>query len=94
MDKYSNTFWRGKKVFLTGHTGFKGSWISIWLNHLGAEVKGYSLEPTTNENLYDIAKIDTIVESEINDISDFDSLLSSIKAFQPEIIIHMAAQPI
>lgn len=94
MDKYSNTFWRGKKVFLTGHTGFKGSWISIWLNHLGAEVKGYSLEPTTNENLYDIAKIDTIVESEINDIRDFDSLLSSIKAFQPEIIIHMAAQPL
>ena len=65
MDKYSNTFWRGKKVFLTGHTGFKGSWISIWLNHLGAKVKGYSLEPITNENLYDIAKIDTIVALQI-----------------------------
>ena len=94
MNKYSDTFWQGKKIFLTGHTGFKGSWMSIWLSHLGAEVKGYSLEPISKQNLYDIARIDTIVDSEINDIRDFDSLHASIKSFQPEIVIHMAAQPL
>ena len=87
-------FWKNKKVFLTGHTGFKGSWTAIWLSSLGAEVKGYSLEPLTNPNLFDLAKIDKILDSEINDIYDYNNLSNSILTFKPEIVFHMAAQPL
>ena len=58
-NKIDNKFWAGKKVFITGHTGFKGSWLSIFLNHLGAEVTGYSLNPPTKPSLYNLAKIDS-----------------------------------
>ncbi len=87
-------FWRGKRVFLTGHTGFKGSWISLWLNYLGAEVKGYSLDPVSSISLYDIFKIKDFINSEINDIRQKTLLAESINSFKPEIIIHMAAQPL
>lgn len=89
-----SNFWKNKKVFLTGHTGFKGSWMAIWLSHLGAEVKGYSLEPPTNPSLFVEAKVESLIESEINDIRDYTKLSLSIKKFSPDIVIHMAAQPL
>lgn len=87
-------FWKGKKVFLTGHTGFKGSWLSIWLSSMGAEVKGYALRPDSNPNLFAEAAIENLLESEINDIRDFSALHESIFKFRPDIVFHMAAQPL
>lgn len=87
-------FWSGKKVFLTGHTGFKGSWLSLWLNLLGAEVKGYALEPPTDPSLFEEAKVANYVISEIGDIRDLDQLEAAMLTFNPDILIHMAAQPL
>lgn len=87
-------FWKGKKVFLTGHTGFKGSWLSIWLNQLGARITGYALPPNTNPSLFTLAKIDQLVNSIKGDIRDREFLLKTIQKCKPEIVIHMAAQPL
>jgi len=87
-------FWQGKRVFLTGHTGFKGSWLSIWLSSLGAEVKGYALLPPTIPSLFNEAKVESIIDSEIGDIRDQKSLYKSMTIFNPDILIHMAAQPL
>jgi CDP-glucose 4,6-dehydratase len=87
-------FWKNKKVFLTGHTGFKGSWMSLLLQHLGAKVKGYSLSPNTNPSLFKIASVSDEMISEIGDIRDLSSLKNSISLFEPEVVIHMAAQPL
>ena len=92
MHDYS--FWKKKKVFLTGHTGFKGSWMAIWLSQLGAEVKGYALNPPTTVNLFNEAKVGGLIDSEINDIRDYDKLSRSINDFSPDLVIHMAAQPL
>lgn len=89
-----SNFWKNKKVFLTGHTGFKGSWMSIWLNKLGANVKGYSLQPPSQPSLFNEAKISELVDSEINDVRNFIKLNESIQKFSPDIIFHMAAQPL
>ena len=87
-------FWQGKRVFLTGHTGFKGSWLSLWLYSLGAEVKGYALIPPTSPSLFNEAKIDSLIDSQIADIRDQDVLYESMTKFNPDILIHMAAQPL
>ncbi len=87
-------FWQGKRVFLTGHTGFKGSWLSLWLFSLGAEVKGYALSPPTSPSLFNEAKVDSIIDSQIGDIRDQDVLYKSMTEFNPDILIHMAAQPL
>ena len=87
-------FWQGKRVFLTGHTGFKGSWLSLWLASLGAEVKGYALNPPTSPSLFNEAKIDSVIDSQIGDIRDQDALYESMIEFNPDILIHMAAQPL
>jgi CDP-glucose 4,6-dehydratase len=92
--KVDQAFWNGKRVFLTGHTGFKGSWLSLWLNSMGSSVKGYSLEPNTSPSLYNILGLDNNIESEIGDIRDLNKLKKSIDVFKPDIIIHMAAQPL
>lgn len=92
--KVNPTFWRGKKVFITGHTGFKGSWLSLWLQELGAVVKGYALEPNTTPNLFAQAKVSQNMESEIGDITDLNHITESMKVFNPEVLIHMAAQPL
>jgi CDP-glucose 4,6-dehydratase len=87
-------FWKGKRVFLTGHTGFKGSWTSLWLVSLGAKVKGYALKPPTSPSLFYEAKIDSIIDSQIADIRDQEALRESMTEFSPDILIHMAAQPL
>jgi CDP-glucose 4,6-dehydratase len=89
-----NQFWLGKKVFITGHTGFKGSWLSLWLNKLGAEVTGYALQPPTLPSLFDITQLSANMNSIIGDIRDADSLNKAIAASTPDIVIHMAAQPL
>lgn len=91
---HTSNFWKNKKVFLTGHTGFKGSWMAIWLSELGAIVKGYSLDPPSEPSLFKEANIESLIESEINDIRDYNQLSKSISKFSPEIIMHMAAQPL
>jgi len=85
-------FWSGKRVFLTGHTGFKGSWLSLWLQHLGAELTGFSLEAPTTPSLFELVKVARCMQSITGDIRDIESLKSSLKAARPEIVIHMAAQ--
>ena len=92
--KVNPSFWKGKKVFITGHTGFKGSWLSLWLQDLGAIVKGYALEPNTNPNLFTQAKVAQNMVSEIGDITDLKHISASMSAFDPEVLIHMAAQPL
>jgi CDP-glucose 4,6-dehydratase len=87
-------FWLGKRVFLTGHTGFKGSWLSLWLNHLGCSVQGYSLNPPSSPSLFNIAKVDMLIESQIGDIRNQELLHKSMVSFNPDILIHMAAQPL
>ncbi|GIP55046.1 CDP-glucose 4,6-dehydratase [Paenibacillus vini] len=87
-------FWRGKKVFLTGHTGFKGTWISLWLHAMGASVTGYSLRPATQPSIYEICRMNEIVSSYIHDIRDYNSLADALLKTEPDIVIHMAAQPL
>ena len=90
----SSSFWVGKRVFLTGHTGFKGSWLSLWLQSLGAEVTGYALKPPTNPNLFEVASVEKGMRSIIGDIRDLDNLKKAMKEVNPYIVIHMAAQPL
>jgi len=85
---------KGKRIFVTGHTGFTGSWASIWLNLIGAEVYGYSLKPETIPNLFAEAKVGSIVKGTFSDIRDFDKLKNAISDFQPDLILHLAAQPL
>lgn len=88
------SFWKGKKVYLTGHTGFKGSWLSLWLQNMGALVKGYSLGVNTHPTLFSLANIAEEMDSEIGDIRNLEQLTESMVSFSPEILIHMAAQPL
>ncbi len=87
-------FWRGKRVFLTGHTGFKGSWLSLWLQHKGADVVGYALAPPTNPSLFEVARVGEGMHSIIADIRDLPTLSAAIAEHRPEIVFHMAAQPL
>jgi CDP-glucose 4,6-dehydratase len=88
------SFWKGKKVFLTGHTGFKGSWLSLWLQDMGVLVKGYSLDVNTKPALFIEANVAEKMESEIGDIRNLEQLTESMVSFSPDILIHMAAQPL
>jgi CDP-glucose 4,6-dehydratase len=88
-------FWKGRRVFLTGHTGFKGSWLTLWLHRLGAEIYGYSLNPPTEPNLFTVAEVERCMAvHKIADVCDRDNLCGAIQAARPEIIFHMAAQPL
>ena len=87
-------FWQGKRVLLTGHTGFKGSWLSLWLQSLGAQVTGYALAPSTNPSLFEIADVAQGMTSVIGDIRDLANLQAVFAKHKPEIVIHMAAQPL
>ena len=90
----NRTFWKDKKVLLTGHTGFKGSWLSLWLQSLGANVLGYALPPQTQPSLFEIANVADGMTSIIGDVRDLEQLMAVISGRRPEIIIHMAAQPL
>lgn len=87
-------FWRGRRIFLTGHTGFKGSWLSLMLQSLGAELHGYALAPVTEPSLFRAAGVDAGMASRIGDIRDLADLRRALEAARPEIVIHMAAQAI
>jgi len=88
------SFWRGKKIFLTGHTGFKGAWLSIWLESLGAKVTGYALKPPTNPSLFELSRAGRFLKSHIDDIRDAGEIRRAMLSAKPEIVIHMAAQPL
>ena len=95
MDPINRKFWRGKKVFVTGHTGFKGSWLCIFLNLLGAKVTGYSLTPPTKPNLFTLAQVSKIIKkSIISDVRDYNKLYKEIKKSKASIVFHLAAQPL
>ena len=87
-------FWKSKRVFITGHTGFKGSWLVMLLNEMGAKVCGYALTPPTEPSLFDVAKLHELCEHNIGDVRDYQLLLATMATWQPEIVIHMAAQPL
>jgi CDP-glucose 4,6-dehydratase len=90
----SPEFWRGRRVLVTGHTGFKGSWLSIWLRRLGAQVFGIALAPATEPNLFTAAGIGALVESRIVDIRDGAAIQTSVLEADPEVVFHLAAQPL
>jgi len=90
----SPTFWQRRNVFLTGHTGFKGSWLSLWLHALGARVTGYALDPPTEPSLFGQAKIARYVRSTCADIRDFKRLKTALAECGPDVVIHMAAQSV
>ena len=85
-------FWSHKRVLITGHTGFKGSWLSLWLKNMGAHVTGYALSPPTKPSLFEAAHVAEGMTSVSGDVRDFDSLSAVISEYSPEIVIHMAAQ--
>jgi CDP-glucose 4,6-dehydratase len=88
------SFWRGRKVFLTGHTGFKGSWLTLWLDALGADVTGYSLDPPTDPSLFNQANLASCLRSIRGDIRDFEQLKSAMAECRPDVVLHMAAQSV
>jgi CDP-glucose 4,6-dehydratase len=85
-------FWRGRRVFVTGHTGFKGSWLALWLKRLGAEVVGYSLPAATEPSMFEVAGVGAEIESVMGDVRDLEHLRATMQAARPEIVLHLAAQ--
>lgn len=94
MKRFNAAFWSGRRVFVTGHTGFKGSWLSLWLNKLGAQVFGYALPPATEPNLFSILSLSSCVNSTIADVRDAANLASALLESNPEVVFHLAAQPL
>lgn len=88
------SYWSGRRVLLTGHTGFKGSWLSLWLHALGARVTGYALEPPTTPSLYKQARVGEVIHSVFADVRDFARLKDLVTECRPEVVIHMAAQSV
>lgn len=86
--------WSDRRVFLTGHTGFKGSWLALWLNKLGAKVRGYALDPVTDPNMFTLASVGCVADDVRGDIRDFTKLQAAMTEFAPDVIFHLAAQPL
>ena len=87
-------FWLGRRVFVTGHTGFKGSWLCLTLKLLGAKIHGYALKPPTEPNLFEVADVERGMTSTIGDVRDYQTLKNSLEACNPEVVFHLAAQPL
>ncbi len=87
-------FWRGRRVLLTGHTGFKGGWLALWLQHMGAQVQGYALPAPRGDSLWQAARLDQLIAGELADIRDPQRLAAALHAQQPELVLHLAAQPL
>lgn len=94
VSKVDGNFWNNKRVFLTGHTGFKGAWLSLWLTKLGAKVIGYALKPPTKPSLFEICEIENTILSIEGDVRNYEKLLLAMQESKAEIVIHMAAQPL
>lgn len=90
----SPEFWRGKRVLVTGHTGFKGSWLALWLQSLGARVSGFSLDPATEPSLFELARVGEGIDDRRGDLRDLGALLEVLADVQPQIVLHLAAQPL
>ena len=90
----SADFWRGKRVLVTGHTGFKGSWLTLWLQSLGAQVSGFALDPSTEPSLFELARVHEGINDQRGDLRDLGALLEIIADTEPEIVLHLAAQPL
>ena len=87
-------FWRGRRVFITGHTGFKGGWLALWLQHLGADVAGLALAPPTTPSLFGLARVGQGMQSVIADVRDAAAVQRAMSGFRPELVLHLAAQPL
>lgn len=85
-------FWRGRRVLLTGHTGFQGGWLSLWLQDMGAEVSGYALAPATHPNIFDVARVGESMYHALGDVRHLDSLTAALERAHPEVVLHLAAQ--
>lgn len=88
------SFWRGKRVLVTGHTGFKGSWLCLWLQAMDATVAGFALDPATSPNLFELARVGAKMDSAIGDLRDPDAVARAVERFRPEIVLHLAAQAV
>ncbi|HCX66198.1 CDP-glucose 4,6-dehydratase [Parvibaculum sp.] len=94
IDGLDKSFWSGKRILLTGHSGFKGAWASLWLASMGADVTGFSLKPDTDPNLFELANIAGSVRSRFGDLRDIDAVRNVVQEAAPQIVLHMAAQPL
>lgn len=91
---HGSSTWAGRRVFLTGHTGFKGGWLALWLASRGAVVRGYGLDPATTPNLFEAARVGECVDDVRGDIRDGARLDAAMQEFRPEVVFHLAAQPL
>jgi CDP-glucose 4,6-dehydratase len=89
----NRSFWKGRRVFLTGHTGFKGSWLSLWLESLGAKVTGFALDPPTQPNLFELAGVARSINSIRGDIRDFPALKNALAVANPEVVLGLVGKP-
>jgi CDP-glucose 4,6-dehydratase len=94
MEDLVKSVWQGRRVLLTGHTGFKGGWLALWLARLGANVRGYALDPATEPSLFATARVSSVIEDIRGDLRDYDALDRAMREFQPEVVFHLAAQPL
>ena len=90
----NHLFWKNKKVLVTGHTGFKGSWLSLWLSELGADVTGLALPPITTPSLFTQLDLEDLIDHRIGDIRDLSVLFDLINELEPDVVFHLAAQPL
>jgi CDP-glucose 4,6-dehydratase len=88
------SFWRGKRVLITGHTGFKGGWLTLWLERMGASLAGYALPPNTDPSLFTLCRLDQVIEHHEGDVRDLDAMRRVVDGFKPDVVFHMAAQPL